>query len=252
MCTHSHLRRREKLTCLYLASVPVGLCYPHSNLPTKNVPENFREGAPPGTAFRNSDNGWIKGALYLQFSIATIQSARPVLLIQDGHSSHLSIDLVELASANDIHVLCLPSHNTHILQPLDVSSFKLHFSKSHRVYTAKVPGRVFTGEVLASLIGEAWSQFLTAVNIVIGLRKCSIHVYPLYHGQICDRLNFGVSQFYLKAREDKQCQCSWCLKPLLSQPRKRNSIKHNTRKSTMFLTCMGTSHYSPHLLISRL
>ena len=47
---------------------------------------------------------------------------RPVLLIQDGHASHMSIGLIELARANDVHLLCLPAHTTHILQPLDVLS----------------------------------------------------------------------------------------------------------------------------------
>lgn len=50
-------------------------------------------------------------------------SARPVLIVQDGHASHLSIDLIELARANDIHLLCLPAHTTRILQPLHVGVF---------------------------------------------------------------------------------------------------------------------------------
>ena len=37
----------------------------------------------------------------------------PVLLIMDGHGTHISIELIELARCNDIHLLCLPSHNIH-------------------------------------------------------------------------------------------------------------------------------------------
>jgi hypothetical protein len=49
---------------------------------------------------------------------------RPVLLIFDGHYSHLSIKSVRLAIQNQIHLLCLPSHSTHLLQPLDIYTLK--------------------------------------------------------------------------------------------------------------------------------
>ena len=61
---------------------------------------------------------------YLEWFKKLILLARPVLLVQDGHSSHVSVDQIELAQANDIYLLCLPAHTTHILQPLDVGVFK--------------------------------------------------------------------------------------------------------------------------------
>ena len=84
-----------------------------------------------------------------------VPSARPILLIYDGHASYLSIDAIEKARANDIHLLCLPSHTSHILQPLDVSvmsSFKLHFSKTCKLFMTKNSGRVITEADLANLI----------------------------------------------------------------------------------------------------
>ena len=50
----------------------------------------------------------------------------------DGYGTHMSIELIELAQSNGVHLLCLPSHTTHILQPLDVGvfkSFKSNFSR---------------------------------------------------------------------------------------------------------------------------
>ena len=45
-------------------------------------------------------------------------------LILDGHSSHCSdVAVLDYAHANDIVILCLPSHTTNYLQPLDRSFF---------------------------------------------------------------------------------------------------------------------------------
>ena len=54
-----------------------------------------------------------------------IPPSRPVLIIEDGrHSSHIFMEVIKLAQDNDVHLLCLPSHTTHILQTLDTSPFK--------------------------------------------------------------------------------------------------------------------------------
>ena len=44
---------------------------------------------------------------------------RPVVLVQDGHKSHLTVDLINLARANDVILFNLPLHTTHTTQPLD-------------------------------------------------------------------------------------------------------------------------------------
>ena len=106
----------------------------------------------------------------------------------DGHSSHVSIDVIELARDNNVHLLCLPSHTTHILQPLDVGvfkSFKSNFSKACTKYLAANPGRVITSDRLASLVAEAWPHSLTPLNVMSGFKKCGI--FPLNPSEITDR-----------------------------------------------------------------
>ena len=104
-------------------SLPPMMIYPRKRC----VPENVKEGALPGTFFANSENGWMNTQLYLEwfnFFLSHIPPARPVLLVQDGHGSHVSIELIELARSNGVHLFYLPAHTTHILQPLDVGVFK--------------------------------------------------------------------------------------------------------------------------------
>ncbi len=45
------------------------------------------------------------------------------LLFLDGHASHISIPVIELAVEKSIEIICLPPHSTHALQPLDVAVF---------------------------------------------------------------------------------------------------------------------------------
>ena len=60
-----------------------------------------------------SDNGWINREIYLEWFklfLQSISSCRPVLLVQDGHSSHISVELIELAKDKYIDLMCLPAH----------------------------------------------------------------------------------------------------------------------------------------------
>jgi len=48
------------------------------------------------------------------------------ILVLDGHSIHVeNYEFVKYAIDHNIHLVCLPSHSTHILQPLDVGIFGL-------------------------------------------------------------------------------------------------------------------------------
>lgn len=82
-----------------------------------------------GIVYNGTKSGWIDEVCfhdYLKnlFIPKTKHLKRPLLLIFDGHSSHLGIQTARLAIDNGIHLLCLPSHSTHLLQPLDVYTLK--------------------------------------------------------------------------------------------------------------------------------
>jgi len=78
-----------------------------------------------------SPNGWTDDFLCTEWFEKTFipqaqarnDTGAPILLIYDGHGSHTTSRMVELALANNIHLFCLPPHTTHKLQPLDVGVF---------------------------------------------------------------------------------------------------------------------------------
>ena len=176
------------ITCVSASgfAIPPMMIYPR-----KRMNEKLKQGAIPETLFECSDSGWINEELYtkwFKFFLTNIPPTRPVLLIEDGHSSHISIDVIKLARDNGIHLLCLPAHTTHMLQPLDVGVFKslkLKFSVACKKYLSSHPGQVITTDILASLLAQTWPESVTPVNVMSGFRKCGI--YPLNPGEISDR-----------------------------------------------------------------
>ena len=68
-----------------------------------------------------SPNGWMDTDIFFESfkRFAEQVRERPLLLIYDGHLSHVSIILIEEA----IKLLKLPPHVTDMLQPLDVCGF---------------------------------------------------------------------------------------------------------------------------------
>ena len=167
-------------------SVPPLMIYPRVRMP-----ESLKQGAPAGTMFETSPKGWMNQNIFVKWLdhfIAYVPRERPLLLIYDGHGSHLSIEVIEKAKKNDIHFLCLPSHCTHLLQPLHVSvmfSLKTHFGKACKQFLGQNVGRAIIEADLAYLVGQAWPLALTPSNLISGF--CKSGIFPLNPGRIIDR-----------------------------------------------------------------
>lgn len=84
---------------------------------------------PPNWVLSVSENGWTNNTLGLEWlkHFDAHTKARQVggyrLLILDGHESHTSQDFKDYCFEHKILTLCMPSHSSHILQPLDVVCF---------------------------------------------------------------------------------------------------------------------------------
>jgi len=84
--------------------------------------------------FTTSDKGWTEDAIALKwlkeiFIPSTQPSARTPkamrLLIMDGHKSHETDDFMWECYKNNIYLLFLPPHSSHVLQPLNLSVFSV-------------------------------------------------------------------------------------------------------------------------------
>ena len=106
-------------------------------------------------------------------------SARPLLLLLDGHSTHYQPEVLRLAKEHDVIMLCLPPHTAHESQPLDCGVFgplKSHWSNVCHIYLQQNPGRIITRFQFSALFTKAWSMAVSPSNIIAGFRTC--RVYP--------------------------------------------------------------------------
>lgn len=95
----------------------------------KNAKPEYADGMPNGSKiFMNIKSAYVNCDIFYLWLKDVFVPRKPqgtVLLILDGHSSHCnSVQMLEFAEENNIILLCLPSHTTHWLQPLDRSFFK--------------------------------------------------------------------------------------------------------------------------------
>ena len=58
-------------------------------------------------------------------------------LLMDRHSTHESNDAIELMRKNNVKILFIPSHSSHITQPLDLLIFTLWKRNMKRIYSKK-------------------------------------------------------------------------------------------------------------------
>ena len=85
----------------------------------------------PDWLYTTSKNGWTSNAIGVAWlrRIFIPETTRPEtrrrLLILDGHGSHIDIDFLWLCKQNQIELLYLPAHSSHILQPLDLAPFSV-------------------------------------------------------------------------------------------------------------------------------
>ena len=149
----------------------------------KRMPDVLKEGAPPGSLITSNDSGWMEHASFLAWMEhfdAHVQSSKknPVLIILDGHSSHTkNIAAIEYARERGIHMLSLPPHTTHKLQPLDRSFFgplMSNFNQAADKWMRNHAGKGITTYQICSLFGEAYVKTASMSNALAGFVKSGI------------------------------------------------------------------------------
>jgi hypothetical protein len=107
------------------------------------------EDAPTNWRFSTSNSGWTSNSHGFEWLRTMFEpesrlksKEKPRLLIADGHASHITANMIALCMENNIDLLILPPHCSHLLQPLDVGVFgplkKYHAYETDRLLRAGI------------------------------------------------------------------------------------------------------------------
>ena len=153
--------------------------------PGKRMNSDLLHGSTPGAAATLSETGWSNSEVfrtYLETHFLKFipgRSGEKVLLILDGHRSHVSVGLVDWAKTHDIILFILPAHTSHILQPLDVACYgpfqRMYDFQCHRLI--RQTSAAITRYNVSEIASKVYSRALSAENLQAGFKKTGI--YPL-------------------------------------------------------------------------
>ena len=168
---------KAQITVLECGNAAGKMCPPGVLFSGKNVNSKLVKSAPhPTWGIFFSESGWMNGEVFEQWFervylpyVETIRSSPDdkVILLLDGHKSHETIKMIELAREHNVVIFCIAANMTHILQPLDVGYFKALQSYwdtvVHRMCTSASKGsKCVTRETFCQLFKEAREKTIAA------------------------------------------------------------------------------------------
>ena len=147
----------------------------------------FGENALPNTYYGHSENSCMDSVAFAKwFKIfAETLKDRPLLLIFDGHITHITIPVITRALKENITILKIPPHSIDLLQPLDNMWFgplkwKWETVLGERMTTFGSKLTLSKGEFL-NLLCSIWNERMTESNIQSGFSATGI--WPLDRGK---------------------------------------------------------------------
>ena len=152
--------------------------------PRKKENALFEIGTPPETVCVAHPTGWMQSDIFADtwfphfIKHAKPTAADPVLLIFDGHATHTkNLELIRKARENHVHILVIPPHTSHRLQPLDVSfmgPLNTYYAQAVNTWLRNHPGKVVTIYQTGALFGQAYQRAATSSNAINGFSSTGI------------------------------------------------------------------------------
>ncbi|CAK1578971.1 unnamed protein product [Parnassius mnemosyne] len=157
--------------------VPPALIFPRK----RQKPE-LMDGAPEDSLQLVSDSGYMNSDLFiiwLNHFIKMVKPSKdePALLILDNHSSHLSLQAIELARDHRVVLLSLAPHTSHRMQSLDTGFFgplKKAYAVACDNWQVSNPGRAITQYQVARLFGTAYLKVGSIDRAKKSFESCGI------------------------------------------------------------------------------
>ena len=171
VCVDKHCRRnfqiasKVSITTLQCICANSNVVPPAVLFPVVNFTPEYSIGFPDNFYLGFTKNGWIETSQFYTWLtnhfVNYIPTLRPIVMLLDGHSSHIDFYVVEFCAANGILLFHLPLHSPHALQPTDRGfflSFKSTFSKEVAKFVMQYPGVSVTKQTFSAIFRKAYEQ----------------------------------------------------------------------------------------------
>lgn len=198
---------RENITVLATCSASGRAFDPLILFAGKNFQSTWKGStALPNTMYGISDNGWMTTDVFGDWFEQFIEyvKERPLLLVYDGHLSHVSIRVIQKAIAEDIIIVKFPPHITDKMQPLDVCCFSPLKRRWEKLLADRTnvlgPRETMTKSIFVDLLCSIWHEGLSLENSISGFKSTGIcpvnrSKYPIkrFDPRLLKRYNHWVS-----------------------------------------------------------
>ena len=120
---------------------------------------------------------WISYFIHKFGKEENLAQDRRHLLVLDGHKSHITLEVLMIAKEHGIDMINLPTHTSHLLQPLDKTYFRLSkvaFRAYRNFWNLKNHGSRCRKADLAQWASLALKKALTSENFKSDFRAIGI------------------------------------------------------------------------------
>ena len=171
--------RGKTVTIIACGSASGNRLPPYYIFPGKRWIPDLLTGATPGAAGTVTESGWSNSLVFIEYLekhfLAHVSTKEhPVIILFDGHKSHVNLTLSAWVEKNNVVFFVLPPHTSHITQPLDVGCFgplKNVYHSECQSYMRRNPGIQITRYNIAEISGIAYNKGVSPDNLVGAFRK---------------------------------------------------------------------------------
>ena len=145
------------------------------------------DGTPAGSDGQCSKTGWSNTDVFKTYLekhflkyVSHDKSGIPLLILFDGHRSHVSLTLQDWAKSKNIILFILPPHCSHILQPLDIGCFgplMACYNREAQLFMRRNPGCKITKFNIGQLSCSAYLKGLSPQNLTASFKKSGIYPF---------------------------------------------------------------------------
>ena len=242
------MAERSKLVTVIGAGNALGSSIPPFFVfPGQRMLPDLMEGKTVGAEGTVTKSGWSNSDVFRTYmkehflKFVQGRNGEPILVLYDGHRSHIGIDLIEWARENNIILFVLPPHCSHILQPMDIGCFgplQVVYSQECLKFS-RLNHRTVTRYDVCGLACKAYSAALSPSNLQASFSKAGI--YPLRStGDVISDLGEKITPSKLYVQNDQPIINAENLASSGDQRQKENQTSsHENLCDTFFLNAGG-------------